>query len=137
MDKELRFHLLMAACLTGFLGDAGLQFLVKGVKGVKGGLPPLGGTTGWGLKEYFAQHGSAESLFIAGGMLSLFYLVYLVVLPPNPVYLAVYGVLLDLVFREFALFPSLTGYYRHLNYFWSAFWGAVPMVIPYYLIVNT
>lgn len=114
--------LLAMACLTGFFGDAALQILTKRFN--------LGGPTGWGLKPYFAQHGTAESLFIAAGMLTLFYVIYLAVLPVNWVYLAVYGVVLDIFFRKTMLFPSLTGYYAHLNYFWSAFWGAVPMLIP-------
>jgi hypothetical protein len=118
--------LLASACLTGFLGDAGLQILTKYFN--------LGGPTGWGLKPYFALHGAAESLFIAGGMLTIFYVAYLAVLPPNWIYLAVYGVILDLLFRKTMLFSSLTGYYAHLNYFWSAFWGAVPMIMPLWFI---
>jgi hypothetical protein len=124
--EDKRFELLAAACITGFLGDAGLQFMVA-----RG----FGGPTGWGLKPYFAQHGAVESLFIAGGMLSLFYILYLYVLPPTVQDLALYGVLLDLVFRRLSIFPSLAGYYAHLNYFWSAFWGAVPMLMPYGLTV--
>ncbi len=92
----------------------------------------MGGKTGWGLREYFKQHGSVESLFIAGGMMTLFYIIYLILLglPPLWYYLAIYGILLDLFFRETMIFPSLQGYYDHLNYFWSAFWGAVPMILP-------
>ena len=120
-----KYNLLRYACVTGFLGDAGLQFLTKSAG--------MGGSTGWGLKGYFAQHGATESLFIAGGMLTLFFTLYLMVLPPNPYYLLIYGVLLDLLFREWRLFPSLSGYYTHLNYFWSAVWGAIPMLLPWIL----
>ena len=28
------------------------------------------------------------------------------------------------------IFPSLKGYYSHLNYFWSAVWGAIPLMLP-------
>ena len=28
------------------------------------------------------------------------------------------------------LFQSLDEYYKHMNYFWSAFWGVIPMIIP-------
>jgi hypothetical protein len=31
------------------------------------------------------------------------------------------------------LFPSLKGYYNNLNYFWSGFWGAIPMIIPLFI----
>ena len=115
-------NLLASACLTGFFGDAGLQILTKKFN--------LGGPSGWGLKPYFALHGSAEALFIAAGMMTIFYVAYLAFLPVNWIYLAVYGIILDLFFRKTMLFSSLTGYYGHLNYFWSAFWGAVPMLMP-------
>lgn len=116
-------RLLTISCLTGFIGDASLQYLTK----------YMGGETGWGLKEYFKQHGPVESLFIAGGMMTLFYIIYFVLLelPLNGCYLAIYGIILDWIFRETMLFPSLEGYYKALNYFWSAFWGAVPMMMPY------
>jgi len=39
------------ACATGIVGDSLLR---------------LGGPTGWGLNEYFKQHGRAESIFIRG-----------------------------------------------------------------------
>ena len=116
-------RLLTISCLTGFIGDASLQFLSR----------YMGGETGWGLKEYFKLHGPVESLFIAGGMMTLFYIIYFVFLelPLNWYYLAIYGIILDWIFRETMLFPSLEGYYKALNYFWSAFWGAVPMMMPY------
>ena len=122
VDYKTTSRLLTISCLTGFIGDATLQFLTKF----------MGGDTGWGLKEYFKQHGSAEALYIAGGMMTLFYVIYLVLLglPPIWYYLAVYGVILDWIFRVTMIFPSLKGYYTQLNYFWSAFWGAVPMLMP-------
>ena len=114
MKKEL----IIIACLTGFLGDGILQVLSKY-------------TSGWGLKPYFKQHGSIESLFIAGGMMALFFIIYdFTGLPINWFYLGIYGVLLDLLFRKTMLFPSLKGYYNHLNYFESAIWGAIPAIIP-------
>ena len=116
--------LVSIACLTGFVGDASLQFLTTKMG--------LGGPTGWGLKPYFKQHGKVESLFIAGGMVTIFYVIYisLLRLPPKWYYLSIYGIILDYIFRITMLFPSLDGYYKSLNYFWSAFWGAVPMLIP-------
>ena len=59
------------ACFTGFIGDAMLQALTK--------FWNMGGKTGWGLIEYFRLHGAAESMFIASGMMTLFYVLYLVV----------------------------------------------------------
>jgi len=120
-------HLISAACLTGFFGDLLLQIGCKRLH--------LGGPTGWGLKPYFEQHGAGESLFIATGMMTLFYVIYfyagyLFFLPFSYTYLAIYGVILDLIFRKFMVFSSLKGYYQYFNYFWSAFWMGVPMMMP-------
>jgi hypothetical protein len=117
-------QLLIASCLAGFMGDGSLQLLTKKAK--------LGGPTGWGLLGYFKLHGSVEALFIAGGMMTIFYIIFLFALrlPPTWYYLAIYGVVLDLLFRVTMLFPTLDGYYRALNYVESAFWGAVPLLIP-------
>jgi hypothetical protein len=114
---------LMLSCLSGFFGDIILQVLV--------GLG-FGGETGWGLKVYFEQHGSLESAFTAAGMMTLFYVIYILVLklPLKIEYLALYGILLDLVFRYSMLFPSLQGYYQSLNIVESAVWGAIPMILP-------
>jgi hypothetical protein len=117
------FKLLVIACIVGFIGDFLLQ------TGVKMG---LGGPTGWGLKGYFKQHGSTESLFIAGGMMSLFYALFLISgVRVNFLNLAVYGILLDFLFRIGMIFPSLEGYYEFFNYFWSAVWGAIPLSMPF------
>jgi hypothetical protein len=114
--------LVSISCITGFLGDASLQILSKF----------MGGSTGWGLKAYFKQHGSPESLFIAGGMMALFYVIYLSIFnfPAVWYYLAIYGIVLDLLFRKLRIFPSLDGYYKALTYTESAFWGAVPLMMP-------
>ena len=123
-------NLISVSCVTGFVAE-----LVQ--------LDPfhvlskfMGGPTGWGLNPYFKQHGSVEALFIAGGMMSIFYVIYLdfLKLPPVWYYLALYGIILDYIFRITMLFPSLKGYYKHLNYFWSAFWGAIPMLIPLFIV---
>ena len=114
--------LVSTAFLVGFFGDATLQVIS----------PRIGGPTGWGLNQYFDQHGKAESLFIAGGMMAFFFMIYLYIfkLPPNYLYLAIFGIILDLLFRQFRIFPSLDGYYSYLNYFWSGFWQAFSMVLP-------
>jgi hypothetical protein len=116
-------HLNGISCVIVFVGDSLLHLGAK---------LNLGGPTGWGLKPYFKQHGSVESLFIAGGMMTIFYVIYLYLLPfqVNYINLAIYGIILDLIFRKTRLFPSLDGYYKHLNYFWSGFWGAVPLMMP-------
>lgn len=118
-------ELIVLSCVSGFFGDALLQIIA----------PKIGGKTGWGLTPYFGQHGSGEALCIASGMMTVFYIIYFLILrlPPNPIYLALYGIILDLLFRELRLFPSLDGYYESLNYFWSGVWGAIPMVIPLFL----
>lgn len=122
MEKHVKKNLVAIAALVGFFGDALLQIMVAN---------GMGGTTGWGLKEYFTSQGRAEALFTASGMMVMFYVSYLATgLPVNYVGFAIYGVVLDLMFRELRLFPSLDGYYKALNYFWSAFWGAVPMILP-------
>jgi len=116
-------NIVLIACIVGFVGDASLQL---------GSHFGLGGPTGWGLNDYFKQHRSAESLFIAGGMMSIFYvLLILSKLPINFLTLAIYGVLLDLIFRKFMVFGSLKGYYNYFNYFWSAVWAIIPMWIPF------
>ena len=117
-------ELVAAAAIVGFVGDATLQLLVKNTD------------FNWGLRTYFAQHGWAESLFLAAGMLAIFFAAYIygTGLPVTLVTMAIYGVLLDLLFRETMVFPSLQGYYDHLNYFWSAVWGAIPMMLPLALV---
>jgi len=118
-------NLVTVACLTGFVGDFTLQ------TGVKMG---LGGPTGWGLKDYFALHGAAESTFIAGGMMSLFYGLFLMTnLKVNYKTLALYGIFLDFVFRKLMIFKSLDQYYEFFNYFWSAVWGAIPLCLPLFI----
>lgn len=125
------FHVISIACLVGFVGDVLLQLGIKKFY--------LGGPSGWGLKEYFNQHGSIESPFIAAGMMTLFYILYFYShLPFTFINLAIYGIILDYIFRITMLFPSLIGYYNYFNYFWSAIWGAIPLILPFliYKIFN-
>ena len=123
-------HIIAISCITGFIGDALLQVAVN---------IGLGGSTGFGLKPYFIQHGSAESTFIAGGMMALFYIIYMYLVGTFTfTSLAIYGILLDFIFRKMGLFSSLKEYYKYLNYFWSAVWGAIPMMLPLFIynIIN-
>ena len=127
LNNKVILDLIVFACIAGFVGDTLLQIGAKYFK--------LGGPTGWGLNAYFAQHGAVESIFIAGGMMTIFYVIYLYFLrlPVNYVYLAIYGIILDFIFRKLAIFPSLDGYYRYFNYFWSAIWGAIPLMLPLFI----
>jgi hypothetical protein len=113
-------NLVAIAALTGFVGDGLLQIIAR--------------TTPyeWGLRGYFDQHGSAEALFIAAGMLAMFFTILLAFpfIPVNFLTLAVYGALLDILFRLTGIFPSLDGYYRSLNPVESIIWGAIPMMLP-------
>jgi len=121
MNNE-KFILLSIACIVGFVGDFLLQII---------------GNKNWGLQGYFKQHGPVESVFIAGGMMTIFYVLYLLLkLPLKLEYLAVYGIVLDLIFRKFRIFPSLDGYYSALNYFESGLWGAIPLMLPLFIYVN-
>lgn len=85
-----------------------------------------------GLKLYFEKHGRAESLFIAAGMMTLFYAayLYLIPLPITYLYLAIYGIVIDFIFRKTMIFSSLVGYYQYFGYVGSAFWMAFPIIIP-------
>lgn len=123
-DCSITLRLISIAGFTGFIGDAMLQVLTN--------FFGMGGKTGWGLIEYFRLHGATESMFIASGMMTLFYVIYLVIFgfPAKWYYLGIYGIILDLIFRKTMLFSSLKGYYQQLNYFWSGFWGAIPMIMP-------
>ena len=115
-------NLVVIAAVVGLIGDALLQVMVRA---------GMGGSSGWGLKEYFQQHGVGESLCVAAGMMALFYILYIALKwPLTWPWLALYGIVLDLLFRKLRLFSSLDGYYKSLNYFWSAVWGAIPLVLP-------
>lgn len=118
--------LILVAFIVGCIGDLLLQFATKTLR--------MGGKTGWGLLSYFAQHGVWESVTIAGGMLTAFYLAYwLTPLKFTYLNMAIYGIVLDYAFRTLNIYPSLKGYYAHMTYFWSAIWGAIPMILPLFV----
>jgi uncharacterized membrane protein YvlD (DUF360 family) len=130
-EKNL-VNLVSIACLVGFFGDALLQVSSKYLK--------LGGPTGWGLHSYFLKHGHAESLFVASGMMTLFYVLYIYLFhlsflkfPITYVNVSLFGIVIDLIFRQFVIFSSLDGYYKYFNYFWSAVWMAIPMMLPLFI----
>ena len=113
--------LIGIAALTGLFGDAFLQIMVKN------------GWGNYGLKSYFTQHGQNESIFIAAGMMAVFYTLYLFILKPNWIFLSIYAVCIDFVFRKLRIFPSLDGYYNHFGYLTTAIWAIIPMLIPYFI----
>ena len=72
-----------------------------------------------------------DNLLAAAGMMALFYTLFLMSgIKVNFRNLAIYGVLLDLIFRKLMIFGSLKGYYEYFNYFWSAVWGIIPLCLP-------
>jgi hypothetical protein len=115
--------LITIACLTGFFSDAALQIFTKFLEGP---------TLSLGLKPYFKQHGSLESMFISGGMTAVFYIIYIYLfkLPIVWYYIALYGILIDFLFRKLSLYKALYGYYKSVNYFWSAVFASISMVLP-------
>jgi hypothetical protein len=114
--------LISIACLTGFFSDGFLQILTK-----------FSERASWlGLKPYFKQHGSLESLFISAGMTAFFYIIYIYLfkLPITWYYIALYGILIDFIFRKLSLYSGLYGYYKSVNYFWSGLFASISMVLP-------
>ena len=111
------------AFLVGFYGDLGLQIISK----YRGNIV--------GLKNYFNQHGSLESMFIAGGMMYLFMLIYVWIgFEKNIIYLFIYGGILDILFRNLELFSSLNNtYYKNISPINSFIWGGLPFVMTYLL----
>jgi hypothetical protein len=119
-----KIEMISIACIVGMIGDLILQMGANKFH--------MGGADNWGLKSYFSRHGSLESMFIAGGMMTFFYVIYYYLMRIEFTYinLIIYGIVLDYIFRRLRLFPSLDGYYEYFNYFWSGVWGAIPMIIP-------
>jgi len=109
------------AFIIGMIGDFLLQQIVK--------YHPNGDFAG--LKSYFKIHGSFESLLIAGGMMYFFGILFdLLKQPKTSFNLAIYGTILDILFREFRLFHSLDDYYKALTPLQSIIWAIIPMNLP-------
>ena len=109
--------------IVGFISDALLQLICK----IRGNIAKL--------KLYFLLHGPLESMYIAGGMMYSFGMIYTYFISkPNFIYLFIYGGMLDIIWRQFGLFPSLNyTYYTANNQIESFIWGGIPMVLPYIL----
>jgi len=107
--------------IIGMIGDLLLQQIVK--------YHPNGDFAG--LKSYFKIHGQFESLLIAGGMMYFFGILFDLLKQPKTFFnLAIYGTILDILFRQFRLFPSLDGYYNALTPFQSILWAIIPITLP-------
>lgn len=111
--------LRIKAFFIGVLGDMILQTIVK----LKGNFA--------GLKGYFEQHGILESLMIAGGIMFISTHFYqLAKLPITIPYLFIYGGILDILWRQLNLMPSLENtYYKAVNPIQSFIWGGIPMMM--------
>lgn len=107
------------AFFIGVIGDLTLQLIVK-----------MNGEFA-GLKDYFKQHGILESSMIAGGIMFISIYVYqLLKLPLTIPYLFIYGGILDILWRQLNLMPSLEHtYYAALTPFQSFIWGGIPMLM--------
>ena len=107
------------AFFIGMIGDFTLQQIVK----YKGNFA--------GLRDYFKQHGVFESLCIAGGIMFISTYIYQQLkLPLTIPYLFIYGGILDVLWRQLNLMPSLEHtYYAALNPIQSFIWGSIPMMM--------
>ena len=106
--------------IVGALGDISLQMYISNYGDVAG------------LEEYFKQHGTNESIVIAGGLMAMAKFVFLALgLPNKPIPNFLFGGCVDIAFRYGHIFPSLEGYYTSMNPFESFVWGGIPMVIPF------
>lgn len=127
MNNNFKTSLVISACFVGLFGDLLMQILGRYVPYYKKCC----------LSEYFKQHGVAESLFIAMGLMSFIYIFYIYVLkfPLKWYYLALYGIVLDLIFRVARVFPSLDQFYDNHGYIFTAILGgAVPILIPFVFV---
>lgn len=116
-------NLLIKSFFIGFFGDALLQLIVR--------YYTQKGRNFAGLHGYFAQHGVFESLCIAGGIMFLATFVFMKLkIPINMINLFIYGGLLDVLWRQLNLMPSLKNtYYATLNPVESFIWGGIPMLL--------
>jgi len=107
------------AFFIGLVGDLILQQIVK----YKGNFA--------GLRDYFNQHGILESMMIGAGIMFIVTYVYQQLkLPLTVPYLFIYGGILDILWRQLNLMPSLEHtYYAALNPIQSFIWGGLPMLM--------
>lgn len=107
------------ALAVGLIGDASLQLIVKSSEENK-----------FGLKTYFEQHGTWESLFTAAGMMGVFTYLYKKIDPKLMTGgLIAYGTVLDLLFRYLELMPSLKDYYKHFSVIQTIAFAIIPFLM--------
>lgn len=87
-----------------------------------------------GLRDYFKQHGIMESLMIAGGIMFVAAYVWNTTwLETTWLNIFIYGGILDIIWRQGNLMPSLRNtYYAALSPVVSFIWGGIPMVMALY-----
>lgn len=115
----MKYSLTTIAFYIGFIGDILLQIIIK----MRGDVAHL--------KQYYSRHGPLESLFIAGGMMYLLMAIYEQIgFKLTYINLFIYGGVLDILWRQFHLFPTLTyTYYTANNQIQSFFWGGISMIL--------
>lgn len=117
---------IRAAIIVGLFGDLTLQLIVKNSDEINK----------FGLKTYFEQHGSIESLFIAAGMTSTFAMIYKYIDPKlDAIMMIIYATSLDILFRYYRkdYFKSLDDYYNIEPYYYTILWAIIPMFMIRYL----
>jgi hypothetical protein len=112
-------NLAIAGFLTGMIGDILLQLITY----FRGNFA--------GLRDYFALHGILESIFIAGGILFTAGWVYeYLQLPMTYIHIFIYGCLVDIIYRNLHLMPSLDPtYHAALPPWLSMLWGGISLVL--------
>lgn len=126
LHPQYMANFVQTAVFVGVAGDATLQTIVNNSDDANK----------FGLKTYFEQHGSLESLFIAGGMMGLFSALYKYIDPEfNTKGLIAYGAILDIIFRFFreTIMPSLDDYYKHFNAIQTIVFAIIPFLMAKYL----
>jgi hypothetical protein len=113
--------MIVSSILTGMLGDLALQLIVKSYPN----------ENKFGLRTYFDQHGSLESIFIAGGMMGALFSLYKQIDPTfDNLGLSLYATGLDILFRNnIQLMPSLKDYYSTLPYYFTIPWAIIPALM--------
>jgi hypothetical protein len=117
-------ELLVKSFFIGFIGDALLQIITA----QKGNFA--------GLRDFYARHGIFESLCIASSIMFLSTWCYLKLgLPITYPFLFLYGGMLDVLFRQCNLMPTLQNtYYSALPWWLSFLWGGIPMMMVLYAV---
>lgn len=118
--------IIFQSFLIGVAGDTILQLLAYTMPDNQ---RPFGNIKD--LEPYFKQHGIFESVLIAGGIMLLStWTFFALQLPYTYPVLFIYGGVLDIIWRQFNLMPSLTTtYYKSMTPLYSVIWGGIPMVM--------